>query len=232
MCKASPELHVVADSRCTPRSFRAAGSPAGTFPHQPWWHCTFHDPYERVNVWSHGVPGLLFLVLGLLSSFGWGDGSKTLAVFSVCAACTHLLSAITHIFPDSHQLEKCDHLGIVALIIGTPVTALMAKEHGDVPVDLVVVTLVMLAAAFLPPLLRVLGFGVGIAAIVLLHGRTIVNLNLAGQLLLYFLGGVGFVRNSGHLRWTGFSDHHFLHYTVTAACCLHVHYILAAMRVA
>ncbi len=31
--------------------------------------------------------------------------------------------------------EKLDHLGIVALIIGTPLTALMAHEHGEVPLD-------------------------------------------------------------------------------------------------
>lgn len=47
----------------------------------PWWHCEFFlkrlldknfvpdalcDRYERVNVWSHGIPGIFFVVLGHL----------------------------------------------------------------------------------------------------------------------------------------------------------------------
>ena len=49
---------------------RAAGSPAGSFPHTPWWHCVLHDPYERINVWSHAVPGLVLLVLAALAAAG------------------------------------------------------------------------------------------------------------------------------------------------------------------
>jgi predicted membrane channel-forming protein YqfA (hemolysin III family) len=36
---------------------------------------------------------------------------------------------MTHVYPDSHGLEKLDHLGIVALIIGTPLTALMVRTE-------------------------------------------------------------------------------------------------------
>jgi len=99
-------------------------------------------------------------------------GGAALAAFCCCAAATHLFSALTHVWPDSHSLvgvgvgvgcrgvgwmlesdhssphnhkqpakaapsvypldylftllqEKLDHVGIVATIVGTPITALM-----------------------------------------------------------------------------------------------------------
>lgn len=230
-------IHVdaTAESRGQPQQeqqvrFRVPGSKAGSFPHTPWHHCVFHDPYERVNVWSHSVPGAVFLTLALVALIGGNDGGWPLAIFGFCAACTHLLSALTHVYPDSHALEKLDHLGIVVLIIGTPMTALMSKEHGGVPVDMIVSTLAMIVAACLPPLLRVLGFTAGIASMVLLHFNKIMNLNLASQLVLYGLGGISFLRNAGHSRWPGFADHHLLHYFVTIACVLHVYYIWTSMK--
>lgn len=144
----------------------------------------FHDPYERINFWSHAVPGAALLALAALASWGeclgsqvsqlegrpacagagalqgrqralvqaslcgtcrrrcckvaapqpllplaWcppctictaakapGHGRWTvplagrvpggvaLAAFCCCAATTHLLSALTHVWPDSHSL--------------------------------------------------------------------------------------------------------------------------------
>jgi hypothetical protein len=55
------ELHDPATGRLL--ACRPAGSPAGSFPHTPWWHCVLHDPYERINFWSHAVPGTLLLAL-------------------------------------------------------------------------------------------------------------------------------------------------------------------------
>lgn len=39
-----------------------------------------------------------------------------------------------------------------------------------------------------------------------------------------------FIRNGGHGRWPGLTDHHLLHYFVTLACCLHVDYIRAELE--
>lgn len=48
----------------TGMKFRPPGAPAGAWPHTPWYICTFYDPYERINVWSHGLPTLGFVILG------------------------------------------------------------------------------------------------------------------------------------------------------------------------
>jgi hypothetical protein len=47
-----------------PQAFRPQGSIAGSWHHTPWWVCVLHDPYERVNVWSHFLPGCVLVVLG------------------------------------------------------------------------------------------------------------------------------------------------------------------------
>lgn len=119
--------------------------------------------------------------------------------------------------------EKLDHIGIIALILGTPITALLvscaspcatvqsiesavllevgictvvlqAKEHGDIPTDLKYASVGMLIAAFLPPTPRVLGFASGIGVIVAFHYHKIMNINLIAQLALYLIGGISFLR--------------------------------------
>eukprot|EP00884_Botryococcus_braunii_P016500 jgi/Botrbrau1/3533/Bobra.341_2s0059.1 len=217
------------------RDCRPPGAPAGVWPHTPWHHCVFYDPYERVNVWSHGIPGFLFILLGVASYMGWVVGGSPawihnpLGMFCLCAATTHLLSALTHVYPDSIALEKLDHIGIVVLILGTPITIMMAQQHGVIPADMVVSAVFLFLAAFLPPLFRVLGFASGVGAMVFLHGASVCNANLLMQLLCYGIGGYAFLRNGGHNRFPGLTDHHFLHYFVTVACGLHVWNLLAWM---
>ncbi|KAL4452780.1 hypothetical protein ABPG75_008442 [Micractinium tetrahymenae] len=219
------ELHDPATGRLI--ACRPAGAPAGAFPHTPWWHCVFHDPYERINFWSHAVPGVALLALAALASWGRVPGGAALAAFCCCAATTHLFSALTHVWPDSHSLEKFDHIGIVATIVGTPITALMALEHGHVPTPMAWVALMLLVAAFQPPAPRVAGFVGGGAIAVLLYWRQLASFLMAAQLLLYLAGAGAFLRNGGHDRWTGLTDHHFLHYFVTIAAALHVWLLLS-----
>ncbi len=90
--------------------------------------------------------------------------------------------------------EKQDHLGIVALVAGTPLTALMAHEHGEVPLDVKICFGAMLAAAFLSPAARVAGFTLGTVTAVALHWRVVLNWNLGVQLALYSLGAFFFLR--------------------------------------
>lgn len=72
----------------------------------PYWHCILHDPYERTNFWSHFVPGVLLLLMAAAASAALIPGHHALAVWGVCSGSTHLLSALTHVYPDSHSLVR------------------------------------------------------------------------------------------------------------------------------
>ena len=211
--------------------FRPPGSPAGTWPHTDWQHCTFLDPYERVNVWSHGIPGLVFLVSGLISIYTLSPKNRAtflpLAIFLLCASTTHLLSCLTHVYPDDHVLEKIDHIGIVALIVGTPLTAVMARRPGHPITTTVFCALALLICAAFPPTARTLGFVV-VGAILVISHWFIMNPLFAVEMVLYSACALCFLRGQGHTRLgvTWLSDHHFLHYFTTSASLIHVIYIL------
>ncbi|GLC45763.1 hypothetical protein PLESTB_000501300 [Pleodorina starrii] len=209
--------------------FRPAGAPAGAWHHTPWYHCTFFDPYERINVWSHGLPALAFVVLGALAKAGVVPGGLSMSVFCFCAAMTHGSSTLTHVWPDDHVLEKIDHLCIPFLIIGVPLTAVMALRPSGPYHVMAAMAVVATLAAFLPPLYRTLAF-VASGAVLFGYYFWIVDWNILTQVVLQVAGGVFFVRNGGHSRPTGLQDHHMLHYCVTSACILHVVYIIRAVQ--
>uniref|UniRef100_A0A383V9U8 Uncharacterized protein n=1 Tax=Tetradesmus obliquus TaxID=3088 RepID=A0A383V9U8_TETOB len=201
--------------------FRPAGAPAGAWPRTHWKVCVFHDPYERINFWSHFLPGVALLITGLLAHLHLVAGGEALWVFCCCAATTHLLSSLTHVYPDDHLLEKLDHIGIVALIVGTPLTQMMAVDPSGDRTILLAACGALLLAAFLPALLRTSGF-IAIGAVMVHQLWHIVDAPLFLQCLIYVAGGVVFVRNGGHERLCGLQDHHLLHYKVTVACAIHV----------
>jgi predicted membrane channel-forming protein YqfA (hemolysin III family) len=91
----------------------------------------------RKNLRCHQLKPLLLLLLfdlpcrscRLLAHLHLVAGGEALWVFCCCAATTHLLSSLTHVYPDDHFLEKLDHIGIVALIVGTPLTQMMVSSQ-------------------------------------------------------------------------------------------------------
>jgi len=189
-----------------------------------------HDPYERVNFWSHFLPGLAFITLGVAAYNNLVLGGQALVIFCAAATTTHICSAITHIWPDDHLLEKLDHVGIVATILGTPFTAVMAKDPEGDRTLLAYMALGLLAAAFMRPLLRVLTFVALGGFMFAFYFQVLVNWNLGLQVIMYLAGGYSFIQNGGHDRWPGLTDHHFLHYWVSISSCLHVFYIRNATQ--
>ena len=90
--------------------------------------------------------------------------------------------------------EKLDHVAIVVLIVGTPVTQSMAAAHGAIPRDVVVVTALMAVAAACRPVLRVVGFVVGS----IIWGTQHLELLTPSMLLqsaLYIFGAASFLRS-------------------------------------
>ncbi|KDD76883.1 hypothetical protein H632_c78p1 [Helicosporidium sp. ATCC 50920] len=160
----------------------------------------FHDSYEALNFWSHGVPGAMFLFMGLLAFLELIPGGAALAVFGLCSAMTHLFSAVSHVFPDNIYLEKLDHVGILATIVGTPLTTCLAGTHNHVPFSLQIQFVALLGCAFLKPLPRVTGFTLCTLALIFLHVDLFFNAYLATEVALYGMGALFFLRNGGHSR--------------------------------
>jgi len=63
-----------------------------------------HDPYERFNFWSHAIPAASFLGMLAAALANAIPGGVALATFCTCACITHALSALTHVYPDSHSI--------------------------------------------------------------------------------------------------------------------------------
>jgi hypothetical protein len=57
----------------------------------------------------------------------WDSAWTAVALYGACVGGTHVFSAITHIWPDDHYLEKLDHLGIVLTVVGTPISTLVVR---------------------------------------------------------------------------------------------------------
>lgn len=169
---------------------------------------------------------MLFFLTASFSAFGVIAGGKALAVFGCCAGATHLFSSIGHVWPDNHALEKLDHIGIVALIVGTPLSYLMALEHDHVPLRMVLVASLLVMVAFFRPAPRVAGFIFLGGLLTSWYYKVLFTPILLLQLALYLFGAAAFLRNGGHSRCSGLQDHHFLHYFVTTASCIHVWYIV------
>jgi len=187
--------------------------PGRVFPAMPWWHHALCDPYERVNVWSHLLPGLFFVGLPVYVAVlpaAWGGlghalGASAAMPWPLVAFCwvvgpAQLASALCHTYPDDFRLEKIDHVGIAAWVAAVPPTLLLAKCPGRWAAE----------APWLAGFAVCLGGLVGVGDTRLRAGLTIgvglamaarflpsiVGWTLVAELLLYLVGGLFFVRGT------------------------------------
>ena len=83
-------------------------------------------------------------------------------------------------------------MGIVALIIGTPGTALMAKHRGEVSWDIIIWAAAMVVSAFLGKRGRILGF-VGGSCIWTSRHTDLLTPLMGVQICLYLCGAIAFL---------------------------------------
>jgi len=84
-------------------------------------------------------------------------------------------------------------VAIVALIVGTPLTAILARTRGRIPSDMWWVLGWLLFAAVLPPKLRVGGFILGPLVWTCNHTEMLTR-NMCTQIALYLFGAASFLR--------------------------------------
>lgn len=141
------------------KDFRPAGLPAcgvaPVFPRMPWWHNVLCDPYERINFFSHAVPGAVLLCLFVASAIGvfpsrGFPGRLPLSVHLAVTAFGHLASACTHLEPDSLLAQKFDHAGIALWVMSTTFTALTAACSDANLVPYFIVCALTFCCVFIP----------------------------------------------------------------------------------
>ena len=211
---------------CAP--YRPPGAGPGAWPVMPWWHSCFYDPYERVNVWSHGLPAAGFAVGGILGIAGLLPMSLAMILLMAGGTAVHLFSTLAHVWPESHFWEKMDHLGIVTMAYTTLTTAVMANNPEADVSHLYYLGGCLVVAAFLPKKPRILGIGACVFYMVYLHWEVMGTTLMSIQIAAYAASGLCFWHNAGHDRPEGFSDHHLLHYLGTFGSMVHIFYILNA----
>lgn len=94
--------------------------------------------------------------------------------------------------------EKLDHAAIVALIIGTPLTAIMAQADGELPKDIILSVICMGISSLLPPTLRVVGFILGPIVWSFRH-LELLTPTMCTEIALYLFGAASFLRSELNL---------------------------------
>ena len=222
--------------------FRPAGLPASAthpvFPPMPWWH-SFLDPYERINIISHGLPGLVLLSVTACLLGGQLPQllpfSFPLLIHASLVGLAHLTSVLAHVFPDSIWFEKADHVGISIWIASTTYTGLTAVCPGGDLRTYWYTTAATGAICTIPnhkvraALSLIAGF---VQACTYLGTLLWSSRVFLAEMMLYLLGGAVYIRGRNYNdKYHAFSDHHIMHYCVTAGAFMHMVFLILAPQV-
>lgn len=90
--------------------------------------------------------------------------------------------------------EKLDHLGIVASVIGTPMSTLLMRHPEADFSRMFILMAALLAAAFLPPFPRVFAWMVGTGILIGSHHSELGSTYLTAEIILYVFAAAAFLR--------------------------------------